>query len=191
MFGDFCEVVLFPLREIKIRILLCSFTALLIFLRFKFSLSLFLLALILGLLPETGRRLRVLEIKPMIIVALLDLHIEIIRPVFEVVDISGNVIDVMSELLTAFRFDILLIRRNDLILEKVVLFFGSLLKDDLFFVTDEFVVFDFLLLEVDGVETLDCAHLLYGADFAHLVDILESAFVAHAIVIIISGCNWR
>jgi len=115
----------------------------------------------------------------MLIISLLDLDIEIVGPVFEVVDINGDVIHVVGELLTALGFDVLLVRGDDFVGEEVVLLFGDLLQDHLLFVTYEFVVLLLLFFEVDGVETVNGPHFLDCADLTHLVDVLEPSFVAH------------
>ena len=175
--GDFCEFVLLPLRQVQIGVLLLALILALQLLLARRPF--FLLALLFPLLLQSRRRLRVLEVEPVLVVPLLYLNVEVVGPVFEVRRIRGNVVEVVRELGAALRFDVLLVSGDDLVGEEVVEFFGGLLQHDLLFVTDEFVVFHFLLLEVHGVEGFDWAHFFNRADFAHLVHIFEPAFVAH------------
>lgn len=115
----------------------------------------------------------------MFVVSLLDLDVEVVRPVLVVVDISWDAIDIIVELLIAFRFYILFVGCNDRIGEKIVLFFGWLLEYHFLLISDKFIVIHFLLLEVDRVETVNDSHLLNRADLPHLVHVLEPAFIAH------------
>lgn len=116
----------------------------------------------------------------MLIVSLLDLNIERITPVLEIIGICGDIIDIIAEPLTALRLYILLVRCNDIIVKEIVLFFGLFLQDHLLLVSYKFIVVDFLLLEVNRVETFNGTHLLDRAYLTHLVNKLEPALIPHS-----------
>ena len=184
MLGNLTEIVLLTLRQVQISILLCCLITLFVLFCLQLALSsqiIIFFILILPLLFQPGRRLCVLKVKSMLVVPLFDLNIQVVWPVFEVVDVSGDLIIIVFKFLITFWLHIFFVGRNYVIVEEIVLFFRNLFQYHLFFVSNELIVIGLLLFEVDRVETFDCAHLLYRADLSHLVYILEPTFVSHLI----------
>ena len=172
--GDFVEVVLALLRQFDIGVLVRGFS--LFGDDFLAPRRLLLHALLLLLQP--GRRLRVLEVELVAVVPGLDLVVERLRPILIVIDICGDAVVLLQELVVAIALDVYLVAVDDGV-EEVVLGVRLLLEDHLLLVADELVVVLLGVLLVVGVQVGDGHQFLEAVDLAELVYELEPGLVTH------------
>lgn len=99
-----------------------------------------------------------------------------------VVDIFGELIVFEYKLVVAFGFYVLFVLCDDVVIEEIVFLYGFVLKNDFFFVPDEFGVVLFALFESFGILVDYDSHFLDGTDFPQFVNVFEPAFVAHPLI---------
>jgi hypothetical protein len=120
----------------------------------------------------------VLEVKPVLIVALLNLLIQRLGPLLKILDIIGDGSVIVVELGVTVRLDVFLIAADDGIVQKILI--SRLLFQNVFIlISNKLVVVLLHLVLVIGVQVFDGNHFLQAVYFAEFVYVLKPSLVSH------------